>query len=77
MSRRRSRSGWPRWASCIRGGSGSAPSASGGRVDATDAVAAEVSAVQNISHARAVGQVHYARTLRERLPRVAKVFARG
>ena len=46
-------------------------------VDATDAVAAEVSAVQNISHARAVGQVHYARTLRERLPRVAKVFATG
>ena len=46
-------------------------------VDATDAVAAEVSAVQNISHARAVGQVHFARTLRERLPRVAKVFATG
>jgi len=46
-------------------------------VDATDAVAAEVSAVQNISHARTVGQVHFARTLRERLPRVAKVFATG
>jgi len=46
-------------------------------IDATDAVAAEISAVQNISHARAVGQVHYARTLRERLPYVAKVFAAG
>ena len=46
-------------------------------IDATDAVAAEVSAVQNISHARAVGQVHYARTLRDRLPQVAKVFASG
>jgi hypothetical protein len=45
--------------------------------DVTDQVAAEVSAVQNISHARAVGQVHYARTLRERLPALAKVFARG
>ena len=47
------------------------------RSDPTDEVAAEVSAAQNISHARAVGQVHYARTLRERLPEVAKVFAQG
>jgi hypothetical protein len=46
-------------------------------IDATDAVAAEVSAAQNISHARAVGQVRYARTLRDRLPQVAKVFAAG
>jgi Domain of unknown function (DUF222) len=45
--------------------------------DPTDAVAAEVSAVQNISHARAVGQIHYGRTLCERLPAVAKVFTRG
>ena len=45
--------------------------------DPLDAVAAEVSAAQNISHARAVGQVHYARTLRERLPALAKVFATG
>ena len=45
--------------------------------DPTDEVAAEVSAVQNISHARAVGQIHYGRTLRERLPEVAKVFVRG
>ena len=37
--------------------------------DPTDWVAAEISAVQNISHARAVGQVSYGRTLRERLPR--------
>jgi uncharacterized protein DUF222 len=40
-------------------------------------VAAEVSAAQNISHARAVGQVQFARTLRERLPQLARVFARG
>jgi ABC-type phosphonate transport system ATPase subunit len=46
-------------------------------VDPVDAVAAEISAAQNISHARAVGQVHYARTLRERLPALAKVFATG
>jgi hypothetical protein len=46
-------------------------------IDATAGVAAEVSAVQNISHARAVGQVHCARTLRDRLPYVAKVFATG
>ena len=45
--------------------------------DPTDWVAAEISAVQNISHARAVGQVSYGRTLRERLPKVAKVFLRG
>ena len=47
------------------------------RSDPTDEVAAEVSAAQNISHARAVGQIHYGRTLRERLPRLARVFARG
>jgi Domain of unknown function (DUF222) len=45
--------------------------------DACDAVAAEVSAVQNISHARAVGQVQFACALRYRLPALAKVFARG
>ena len=45
--------------------------------DPCDAVAAEVSAAQNISHARATGQIAYARALRERLPLVAKVFARG
>ncbi len=45
--------------------------------DPTAAVAAEISAVQNISHARAVGQVSYGRTLRERLPNVARVFVRG
>jgi hypothetical protein len=47
------------------------------RTDPTEAVAAEISAAQNISRARAVGQVRYARTLCERLPQVAKVFARG
>jgi hypothetical protein len=47
------------------------------RIDATDEVAAEISAAQNISHARAVGQIRYGRALCERLPAVARVFARG
>jgi uncharacterized protein DUF222 len=47
------------------------------RTDPFEAVAAEVSAAQNISRARAGGQVHFARTLRDRLPGVAKVFVRG
>jgi hypothetical protein len=47
------------------------------RIDPTDEVAAEISAAQNISHGRAVGQIHYGRALCERLPSVARVFARG
>ena len=47
------------------------------RTDPTEEVAAEISAAQNISRARAVGQIHYGRTLRERLPQVAKVFVGG
>ena len=43
--------------------------------DPTDWVAAEVSAAQNVSHARAVGQITYGRTLRERLPAVANAVA--
>jgi hypothetical protein len=46
-------------------------------VDYCTAVAAEVSAVQNISHSRAVGQVQFACALAHRLPMVAKVFLRG
>ncbi len=46
-------------------------------VDYCAAVAAEVSAVQNISHSRAVGQVQFACALAHRLPTVAKVFLRG
>jgi hypothetical protein len=46
-------------------------------VDGCAAVAAEVSAVQNISHARAVGQVQFACALQHRLPAVARVFASG
>lgn len=46
-------------------------------IDNCAAVAAEVSAVQNISHARAVGQVQFACALAYRLPAVAKVFVRG
>jgi hypothetical protein len=45
--------------------------------DPWEAVAAEVSAALNISRARASGQLRYARTLRDKLPEVAKVFATG
>src|SRR6185436_7118657 len=45
--------------------------------DGCDAVAAEIAAVQRISHARAVGQVQFACALWHRLPAVAKVFSRG
>lgn len=45
--------------------------------DPFDAVAAEVSAAQNISRGRAGTQIRYGRELRERLPLVAAVFAAG
>lgn len=45
--------------------------------DPFEAVAAEVSAAQNISRGRAGTQIRYARELRERLPEVAAVFATG
>lgn len=45
--------------------------------DPFEAVAAEVSAAQNISRGRAGSQIRYARELREHLPRVAAVFAAG
>ena len=45
--------------------------------DDCDAVAAEIAAVQNISHARAVGQVQFACNLWHRHPRLAAVFVSG
>lgn len=45
--------------------------------DPFEAVAAEVSAAQNISRGRAGTQIRQARELRERLPEVAAVFAAG
>jgi hypothetical protein len=45
--------------------------------DPFEAVAAEVSAAQNISRGRAGSQIRYSRELRERLPKVAAVFAAG
>jgi hypothetical protein len=45
--------------------------------DVIVAVAAEISPIQNISHARAVSQVQSARALCERLPQVLTVFTRG
>ena len=47
------------------------------QADGCDAVAAEIAAVQNISHARAVSQVQFACNLWHRLPTVARVFASG
>ena len=46
-------------------------------VDPFEAVAAEVSAAQNVSRGRAGTQIRYAQALRERLPKVAAVFATG
>ncbi|KWX64499.1 HNH endonuclease signature motif containing protein [Mycobacterium sp. NAZ190054] len=47
------------------------------RTDVYEAVAAEVSAAQNISRSRARNQVSMAVSLYTRLPRVAEAFARG
>ena len=47
------------------------------QADGCDAVAAEIAAVQNISHARAVAQVQFACNLWHRLPRLAAVFVSG
>ena len=47
------------------------------RTDPYEEVAAEVSAAQNINRARASGQIHHARVLRDKLPGVAAVFATG
>ena len=46
-------------------------------VDGCHAVAAEIGAVQNISHHRAVSQVQLACDLHDRLPAVARLFTRG
>jgi hypothetical protein len=45
--------------------------------DNWDAMAAEVSAAQNISHGMASSQMYLAAALRERLPKVAAAFAEG
>ena len=45
--------------------------------DPFEAVAAEVSAAQNISRGRAATQIRYARELRERLPKIAALFSEG
>ena len=46
-------------------------------IDGHANVVAEISAALNISRGRAAGQLQFAIALRERLPRVAEVFARG
>jgi Domain of unknown function (DUF222) len=45
--------------------------------DNWDAIAAEVAAAQGISHAMASGQMYLAVALRDRLPKVAALFAEG
>ena len=47
------------------------------RIDPWEAVAAEVAAAQCLTAGAAGGLMHYAICLRERLPRVAAVFATG
>ncbi len=47
------------------------------RTDPFEEVTAEISAAQNISRARASGQIRYVRALRDKLPAVAAVFATG
>ena len=66
-----------RWRSCSCAVRAPWPSCEWCVADGCAAVAAEISAVQNISHARAVGQVQFACALKYRLPAVAKVFATG
>ncbi|WP_297700095.1 HNH endonuclease signature motif containing protein [Mycobacterium sp.] len=46
-------------------------------VDGHENVVAEVAAALGISRGRAAGRLHYAIALRERLPRVAEIFAQG
>ena len=46
-------------------------------IDGHENVVAEVAAALGISRGRAAGRLRYAIALRERLPRVAEVFARG
>ncbi|HME75441.1 MAG TPA: HNH endonuclease signature motif containing protein [Mycobacterium sp.] len=46
-------------------------------IDAHENVVAEVAAALSISRGRARGRLRYAIALRERLPRVAEIFARG
>jgi Domain of unknown function (DUF222) len=46
-------------------------------IDGHENVVAEVAAALSVSRGRARGRLHYAIALRERLPRVAEVFARG
>ncbi len=45
--------------------------------DGFDSTAAEVAAVMNISHGKACGQLRIAEYLRDRLPKVASLFAAG
>ena len=46
-------------------------------IDGHENVVAEVAAALGLSRGRARGRLRYAIALRERLPRVAEVFARG
>ena len=46
-------------------------------IDGHANVVAEISAALNISRGRAAGQLQFAIALRERLPRVAEMLARG
>src|ERR1700739_2113506 len=80
---------WRRSARCLRGARPRSAPLCARRAPADDAerfnwavdghenVVAEVGAALGISRGRAAGRLRYAIVLRDRLPRVAEVFARG
>ena len=76
-SPRRWGAGWHWSVNSTLGGLGSMRRRSSSSPTFPSRVAAEISPVQNISYARALGQVRVAKALRERLPRVAEMFRRG
>ena len=73
------RGDWPRWPICWRTAWAEDGSADREQwcLDNWDAVAAEVAAADTVSLGVAGHQLLIARALRERLPRVADVFAAG
>ena len=69
---------WPLSASCMRAAHPKMMSIElNWAIDGHENVVAEVAAALGISRGRARGRLRYAIALRERLPRVAELFARG
>src|SRR6516162_3662959 len=68
---------WRRSGNCMRGAPADDAERFNWAVDGHENVVAELAAALGISRGRAGGRLRYAIALRERLPRVAEVFARG